>query len=495
MKTPLLPLLLVAALGCARLVSAQEAPPEPAAPVPAEAPVAVDPAVVNPAPEPVEHVEIHRWHRRHNDRVVVGTDLKVGAEEKIDEAVVVLGSCTVDGTISRDLTVVGGDVVLNGTVEGEVRLVLGSIRFGPNARIGRNLILVGGGLDSEGDPNIGGDQIQAGVIGNMPVLDAALRWVRSGPLLGRPIAPAVGWVWIVAAAILALHILVQLILPKPVQACVTALENRPIGSLFAGFLFALLFAPVVVVLSVSVIGIVLIPFLVCGSVVAAVLGKIALYRFVGQQLGRQMNTNFLQAPLVALIVGTALIYALYLVPVVGLVCWGVLSTIGLGCAITATGSGLRREGSRVSPGPVIGASGGGGSEPAFIPAPAYPTNRVGFWARTLATVLDLVLIVTLVIVSRTGPAFPLIWAVYLVGMWTWKGATVGNIALGQRIVREDGRPIDFAVAFVRAISSVFSGLVLGLGFFWAGWSRDKQSWHDRIAGTCMVKAEPRQALV
>jgi uncharacterized RDD family membrane protein YckC len=457
--------------------------------------VAAEPAAADPVHEFAMDRGFHVQERWPQPRIKVGSDLLVQAGERVAEAGVILGDAVVDGEVHHDLFVVSGNLRLNGKVNGDVFVVFGNAHLGPEASVSRSLNVVGGGLTSDGPLNVAGPQFHSEALSGFAAINALAAWAKSGPLLGRPLTLSVAWVWIFAAALLALHILVQLILPKPVQACVSALENRPIGSLFAGFLFVLLFAPVVVLLSVSVIGIALIPFLACGAVVAAVLGKIALYRFVGQQLGRQMNANFLQAPLIALIVGTALIYALYLVPVVGLLCWGVLSTIGLGCAITATGSGLRREGSRVSPGPVLSAGEGGGTEPAFAAAPGYPTHRVGFWARTLATALDLVLIVALVAVSHTGPVFPLVWAAYVVGMWTWRGATLGNIALGQRIVREDGRPITFAVASVRAISGVFSGVVLGLGFFWAGWSRDKQSWHDRIAGTCMVKVQPQQALV
>jgi len=40
---------------------------------------------------------------------------------------------------------------------------------------------------------------------------------------------------------------------------------------------------------------------------------------------------------------------------------------------------------------------------------------------------------------------------------------------------------------VRAAASIFSALVMFIGFFWAGWNREKQSWHDKIAGTAVVK--------
>lgn len=32
-----------------------------------------------------------------------------------------------------------------------------------------------------------------------------------------------------------------------------------------------------------------------------------------------------------------------------------------------------------------------------------------------------------------------------------------------------------------------SSLPLGLGNLWVGWDRRKQGWHDRIAGTCVIR--------
>lgn len=37
------------------------------------------------------------------------------------------------------------------------------------------------------------------------------------------------------------------------------------------------------------------------------------------------------------------------------------------------------------------------------------------------------------------------------------------------------------------IGKFVSGLVLGIGFFWAIWDKDNQTWHDKIAGTVVVR--------
>jgi uncharacterized RDD family membrane protein YckC len=106
--------------------------------------------------------------------------------------------------------------------------------------------------------------------------------------------------------------------------------------------------------------------------------------------------------------------------------------------------------------------------------------------------LDLVLLGLLI---HLGPVFLIVWVAYHVGMWAWKGTTIGGIVLGIKVVRLDGKPIDFAVALVRSLSSFFSAFALFLGFFWAGWDRERQAWHDKIAGTVVVRAPRGVSLI
>jgi DNA-directed RNA polymerase specialized sigma24 family protein len=67
----------------------------------------------------------------------------------------------------------------------------------------------------------------------------------------------------------------------------------------------------------------------------------------------------------------------------------------------------------------------------------------------------------------------------------WLKVVATNLSL--KVVRTDGQLIDFGVALVRSLSAFLSAAVLFLGFFWASWTQDRQSWHDKIAGTVVVK--------
>ncbi len=59
--------------------------------------------------------------------------------------------------------------------------------------------------------------------------------------------------------------------------------------------------------------------------------------------------------------------------------------------------------------------------------------------------------------------------------------------LGLKVVRADGQPVTFAVALVRGLAAAFSIAVLFLGILWIAWDAEKQGWHDRIAGTLVIR--------
>ena len=119
--------------------------------------------------------------------------------------------------------------------------------------------------------------------------------------------------------------------------------------------------------------------------------------------------------------------------------------------------------------------------------------RAGFWIRTAATILDFVFLIWLI--SFTNKYFLLFWIAYHIAMWTWKGTTIGGIICHLKVVRTDGRPMDLGVSLVRSLSAVFSAVALCLGFFWVGWTSTRQSWHDLIADTVIVRVPRSVSLI
>ena len=84
----------------------------------------------------------------------------------------------------------------------------------------------------------------------------------------------------------------------------------------------------------------------------------------------------------------------------------------------------------------------------------------------------------------------LLQAIYFTYFWSasGKGQTIGSRALNIRVVKTDGSYLDYTGAFLRFIGWVISGAAFLLGFIWAAFDAHKQGWHDKIAGTYVVRA-------
>ena len=116
--------------------------------------------------------------------------------------------------------------------------------------------------------------------------------------------------------------------------------------------------------------------------------------------------------------------------------------------------------------------------------------RATFLDRTAAFAIDiaLMLIAAALVDDRRGSDLtPLLLLGYFVGFWAWKGTTVGGIVCNLRVTRTNGAPVRFVEAVVRGLSSLLSLAALGLGCFWILRDPERQAWHDKIAGTYVVK--------
>jgi uncharacterized RDD family membrane protein YckC len=82
---------------------------------------------------------------------------------------------------------------------------------------------------------------------------------------------------------------------------------------------------------------------------------------------------------------------------------------------------------------------------------------------------------------------------YYVVLIGWKGATLGKMAVKVKVVRPDGSPVNFGVAFLRYIGTFISGIILGIGYFIAFNDAEKRTLHDRIAGTRVINDVPQAA--
>lgn len=118
-----------------------------------------------------------------------------------------------------------------------------------------------------------------------------------------------------------------------------------------------------------------------------------------------------------------------------------------------------------------------------------------FWSRLLALIIDLVITGTiqrLIAFSFRQPLKDLFSTILYFGyapfMLYRYQATLGKMALGLKIVSEDGKKLEiFQILLREWIGKFLSSIVFFLGFIWVAFDPKKQAWHDKLARTLVVK--------
>ena len=136
-------------------------------------------------------------------------------------------------------------------------------------------------------------------------------------------------------------------------------------------------------------------------------------------------------------------------------------------------------------------------------SPASAIAYAGFRVRTAASLIDSVLMLII-----TAPLPLLLYAVpdetavlvvstvvsalVVILFWRWKQGTPGKLMLRLRIVDAGtgGEP-GLRQWCLRYIGYLISTLPLLLGFFWAAWDPRRQGWHDKLAGTVVIRVPRR----
>ncbi len=72
-------------------------------------------------------------------------------------------------------------------------------------------------------------------------------------------------------------------------------------------------------------------------------------------------------------------------------------------------------------------------------------------------------------------------------MKIFNGQTLGKMALGMRVVKKRGGRITLLDAVVRNVFGYAVSQIFMLGYMWAAWDRERQAWHDKLAGTVVVE--------
>jgi uncharacterized RDD family membrane protein YckC len=502
-----------AAFGLSAVVTAQGRP----VPPPAES--APEPAAEPPVEAPIDP---EAWGR---EVMRIGQDYTLNAGDAVGEVLVISGAATIEGRVDRDVVVVFGKATLSSTatIDGSLIVIGGGASAMSGAVVRRDLVVVAGEFDAPVGFMPGGQHIVVGssVVGAR--VERLVPWISRGLLWGRPIVPGLPWVWGIVGAFFLVYLVLNLIFNRSVGAVAETMAARPLTAFATGLLVLLLTGPVCLLLAVSVIGVAVVPFVICALIAAWVIGKVGVARWIGRSVVRHESPEGPLQSIGPFVLGFAVICVAYMIPVLGFITWATVGVFGLGAASLAFIAGYRRErpaalprvraATPPAPATVQYAAGSVQDEGAVLPMPDAATStlspsepppvppvasdlasfpRAAFRDRLAAFVLDVILVVIAYRVlddfaRLEDGAFFLILLAYHIGFWTWQGTTVGGIICQVRVVRVDGAPLTFADALVRGLSSIFSLAVAGLGCLWILKDPDRQAWHDRIAGTYVVK--------
>ena len=80
----------------------------------------------------------------------------------------------------------------------------------------------------------------------------------------------------------------------------------------------------------------------------------------------------------------------------------------------------------------------------------------------------------------------------MIWFWQAKQGTPGKLLLSLRVVdATTGGSLGLGQSLLRYVGYIVSAVPFCLGFIWVGFDSKKQGWHDKIAGTVVVRSKQR----
>jgi hypothetical protein len=188
------------------------------------------------------------------------------------------GSVLIEGRVEGQVTVVGGRLDLAGDVDGDVTLVVSNGRLRDGATVSGDLVNVGGPLH-RGEAEVAGDVVDFGVGVPMP----GLGWLG---FLGSLV---VYWAVLELLLVFLTLILVSALVPDRVERVAEETPVRWPGALVAGIGGYAGLLVVLVLLFFTILGIPLMPLLWCVFFVFKTLAMAGVFRLLGSRVGRALG--------------------------------------------------------------------------------------------------------------------------------------------------------------------------------------------------------------
>ncbi|HUH67244.1 MAG TPA: hypothetical protein VLZ07_12510 [Syntrophales bacterium] len=242
--------------------------------------------------------------------VKIGSDLTIEESTKVHNVIVIGGQITVEGTVENRVVAIGGSVVLAKT-----------------AVVGGNVFCLGGIVVRGRGAELRGTvtEINSNDISQAVTNALSEEWE--------------GWSWIFAIismsmflGLLIITVVTVLLIPKPVRLISEAIKVKTFKVTAWGLGGLILIVPLAVLLTISVIGIVLIPLEMIIVLCAVLLGFISVSQLVGRRLFSLLK-RYDQSMMRETVWGLVILWFVGWIPYVGWMIKVCAIVIGLGAVL------------------------------------------------------------------------------------------------------------------------------------------------------------------
>jgi hypothetical protein len=304
-------------------------------------------------------------------------------ETLADDLVVIAGHVRLerDSAISGDVTIMGGEVELRGSVDGDVVVFGGSVALAATAVIEGDLVVFGS-ISRHPDARVSGNVVSGLAAGeSLRQLPQVFR-AQPETLPGRPspmvaqTRPAMASAFEQAMrslstllAILLVAVLGMVLLPDQLERVARTMESSPLACFGVGLLTIIVVVVLVPLLVIICFGIPVAVILGLALVLCALLGWIGVGRLVGAGLTRMLRLAE-PTPIVETLLGVLIITIAAMLPCVGPALAILLASWGIG-AVVLTRAGTMSYAGASFAGPPHGRA----PEPE-APPPADETRRL-----------------------------------------------------------------------------------------------------------------------
>jgi hypothetical protein len=284
----------------------------------------------------------------HRDRHAAGADVIIAAGEVVRDAVTWRGDIRLQPAArARNLAAFRGKVHLGPQSAAHDAVAFGGdVDVGPGARVSHDVAAIGGDVAIGAGSEVLNDAVAIGGTVRVQPGGRVHGSIHSIPLPGMPgfprhfrgdlIPPFPGPITflfqtlVTFAVLFVLGLVMLAAFPGRLQAVSAALSSGPLRSLFAGLLGTVGMIFLTVLLVLTVIGLLLVPFQLLAVLAGGLLGTVAFASYVGRILPFPRSRRTMVLELAA---GTLLFSALVHIPVLGGLVWLATWCLGFGAVL------------------------------------------------------------------------------------------------------------------------------------------------------------------